>query len=166
MRKHCISVRQLSSPGNAERSELMLCVATIGISRAWRDSANVRSSPVGSVSPTVAKAWYSSQMKTRSRQADSARGDLGNSLQDGPLEIELEHHAETPRIPDCGPTGKFSARPWPARSGRRGVAGPPGAQALERVVRLFRGAETCGGRGRVVVKKRQEDGDAFDDRRT
>ena len=36
--------------------ELMLCVATIGISFACRDSADVRSSPVGSVSPTVAKA--------------------------------------------------------------------------------------------------------------
>jgi hypothetical protein len=47
--KHWSSVRQLSSPGSAERSELMLCVATIGINRAWRDSANVRSSPVGSV---------------------------------------------------------------------------------------------------------------------
>ena len=49
----------------------MLCVATMGISRACRDSANVRSSPVGSVSPTVAKAWYSSQTKIRSRQTRS-----------------------------------------------------------------------------------------------
>ena len=46
----------------------MLCVATMGINRAWRESANVRSSPVGSVSPTVANAWYSSQTKSRSRQ--------------------------------------------------------------------------------------------------
>ncbi len=56
VRKHWSSVRQLSSPPSADRSELMLCVATMGISRACRDSANARSSPVGSVSPTVANA--------------------------------------------------------------------------------------------------------------
>src|SRR3989442_1136550 len=67
VRKHWSSVRQLSSPGKAERKELMLWVATIGISRAWRDRAKARSSPVGSVSPTVANAWYSSATNTRSR---------------------------------------------------------------------------------------------------
>ena len=76
----------------------MLWVATIGIRRAWRDSANVRSSPVGSVSPTVAKAWYSSQTNRRSRQIRSGcGGDLGNALQDGALEVELQHHAERAR---------------------------------------------------------------------
>ena len=50
-----------------ERKELMLWVATIGISRAWRDNAKARSSPVGSVSPTVANAWYSSATNSRSR---------------------------------------------------------------------------------------------------
>jgi hypothetical protein len=68
VRKHWSSVRQLSSPGSAERSELTLCVATIGMSFAWRDIANARSSPVGSVSPTVAKAWYSSATNSTSRQ--------------------------------------------------------------------------------------------------
>ncbi len=95
VRKHWSSVRQLSSPGSADRSELMLCVATIGISRAWRDSANVRSSPVGSVSPTVAKAWYSSQTNSRSRHDALGMGrDLRDALQHRALEIELQHHAE------------------------------------------------------------------------
>jgi hypothetical protein len=34
VRKHCKSVRQASSPASADRNELMLCVATIGISLA------------------------------------------------------------------------------------------------------------------------------------
>ena len=42
----------------------------MGISRACRDSAKVRSSPVGSVSPTVANAW-SSHTNSRSRQIRS-----------------------------------------------------------------------------------------------
>ena len=67
MRKHWSSVRHASSLASADRNDEMLCVATIGIRRAWRDRAKARSSPVGSVSPTVAKAWYSSATKSRSR---------------------------------------------------------------------------------------------------
>ena len=37
VRKHCKRVRQASSPGSADRSELTLCVATIGMRRACRD---------------------------------------------------------------------------------------------------------------------------------
>jgi len=48
------SVRQ-DSPGKVERRELMGCVATIGMHLACRDSAKNFSSPVGSLSPTVAK---------------------------------------------------------------------------------------------------------------
>ena len=94
----------------------MLCVATIGISRACRDSANVRSSPVGSVSPTVAKAWYSSQTNSRSRHdAFGLRRDLRDALEHGALEIQLQHDAQD-RAPAQGssPTGKFSARTLPA----------------------------------------------------
>ena len=126
VRKHWSSVRQLSSPGSAERSELMLCVATIGISRACRDSANVRSSPVGSVSPTVAKAWYSSQTKSRSRQTlVGLRRDLRNALQDGALEIQLQHHAQDagqPRIhrrPESSERGRGPSRAASSSGGER-----------------------------------------------
>jgi hypothetical protein len=47
----------------AERSELMLCVAMIGMHFGWRERLKNFSSPVGSLSPTVAKCWYSSQRK-------------------------------------------------------------------------------------------------------
>ena len=46
----------------------MDCVATIGMQRDWRVSAKLFSSPLGSSSPTVAKDWYSSQMKTAGRK--------------------------------------------------------------------------------------------------
>ena len=167
MRKHWSSVRQLSSPGSADRSELMLCVATIGISRACRDSANVRSSPVGSVSPTVAKAWYSSQTNSRSRH-DALRmgGDLRDALQDGALEIELQHHAER-RAPAPGfmATGKVQARTWPdleqvlERRQRPRLAGFGGVG-----VRASRRTERAVD-GRVLVEQRQEHDDAFDDGR-
>jgi hypothetical protein len=54
-------VRQLS-PGSAERSELMLWVAMIGMHFGWRERLKNFSSPVGSLSPTVAKCWYSSEI--------------------------------------------------------------------------------------------------------
>ena len=62
MRSPCSSVRH-DSPGSVDRSELMLCVATIGMHRAWRASEKNFSSPDGSFSPVVANAWYSSQTK-------------------------------------------------------------------------------------------------------
>src|SRR6266566_2593230 len=52
VRKVCKSVRQVS-PGNEDFSELMLCVATIGMHFACRDSLRNFSSPVGSFSPKV-----------------------------------------------------------------------------------------------------------------
>src|SRR5215469_7750568 len=62
VRKVCNRVRQLS-PGRVDLSELMLWVAMIGMHLGWRDRLKNFSSPVGSLSPTVAKCWYSSQRK-------------------------------------------------------------------------------------------------------
>ena len=57
VRNVCKSVRQVS-PGSVDRSELMLCVATIEMHFGWRARLKNFSSPVGSFSPTVAKCWY------------------------------------------------------------------------------------------------------------
>ena len=50
------SARQASDDPNTDRSEEMDCVATMGIQRHCRVSANDFSSPDGSSSPTEAKA--------------------------------------------------------------------------------------------------------------
>ena len=166
MRKHCSSVRQLSSPGRADRSELMLCVATIGISRACRDRANVRSSPVGSVSPTVANAWYSSQTNSRSRQTRS-----GCALICGMRCSTARWKSSfsiTPRMrarPGFIATGKFSASTLPASSsvssGSSGRGSPGGERAHVGAPRRTERAVD----GRVVVEQREEHDDAFDDGR-
>ena len=62
------SVRHASPEGSTERSEEIDCVATIGMQRHCRVSANAFSSPDGSSCPTVANAWYSSQMNTAGRR--------------------------------------------------------------------------------------------------
>src|SRR3984893_17462261 len=67
VRKVCKSVRQVS-PGRADLRELMLWVATIGIHFGWRERLKNFSSPVGSLSPTVAKCWYSSHINRTSRK--------------------------------------------------------------------------------------------------
>jgi len=67
VRKVCKSVLQVS-PGSTDRSELMLCVATIGIHRGCLDRAKNFSSPLGSFSPAVANSWYLSQMKNTCRK--------------------------------------------------------------------------------------------------
>src|ERR1700686_86959 len=67
VRKVCKSVRQVS-PGKADLRELMLWVATIGMHFGCRERLKNFSSPVGSLSPTVAKCWYSSHMNRTSRK--------------------------------------------------------------------------------------------------
>ena len=128
MRKHWSNVRQDSSPWTADRSELMLCVATIGMRRAWRLSAKVRSSPDGSVSPVVAKLWYSSHTNSRSRHGLSGRGgDLGDASEHGPLKVQFQHDAERAgERRDSSPTGKLSASTFPdsSRSSIRGSGVP------------------------------------------
>ena len=87
-------MRQVS-PGKVERSELMLWVATIGMHLGWRERAKNFSSPLGSFSPTVAKCWYSSQMKKTCRKYCSRIClDLRNAVQDGALEVELHHDTD------------------------------------------------------------------------
>ena len=49
------SARYASDWPSTARSDEIDCVATMGIRRAWRVSANIFSSPAGSFSPTVAK---------------------------------------------------------------------------------------------------------------
>src|SRR6186997_1614051 len=66
VRNPCRSVRH-DSPGSVDRRELMLCVATIGMQRACRANEKNFSSPDGSFSPVVAKAWYSSHTKHTER---------------------------------------------------------------------------------------------------
>ena len=68
VRNVCSKVRHVS-PDKVDRSELMLCVATIGIHFACRDRAKNFSSPVGSFSPTVANAWYSSHRNITGRNS-------------------------------------------------------------------------------------------------
>ena len=67
VRNDCSTVRQVS-PGSASCSELMLCVATMGMQRGSRERARNFSSPLGSFCPAVANSWYSSQMKNTCRQ--------------------------------------------------------------------------------------------------
>ena len=158
-------MRQLSSPGSADRSELMLCVATIGISRACRDSANVRSSPVGSVSPTVANAWYSSQTNSRSRHtrvgiaprsAGSAAGRRAGSR------ASASRPGRAPGRGSC-PTGKFSAstRPVSSRSSSGGSGSRCAGRRLAEVGAARRAERAVD--GRVVVEQRQEHDDALGD---
>ena len=67
VRSVCSNVRHASELPSTERSELMDCVATIGMTRHCRVRAKAFSSPLGSSSPTLANAWYSSQMKMAGR---------------------------------------------------------------------------------------------------
>ena len=157
-------MRQVS-PGKVERSELMLWVATMGMHLGWRERAKNFSSPVGSFSPTVAKCWYSSQMKKTCRKCCFGIGfDLGDAVHDSPLEVELHHDAD-----GLGQT-------WIERD--REVEGADFAgfdQFVERrqrssvlavsvelgVVAFLRWTEGPFDH-RVVVEQRQEYGDAFD----
>src|ERR1700694_4793871 len=75
VRKVCSKVRHVS-PGRVVFSELMLCVATIGIHFACRARVKNFSSPLGSFSPTVAKCWYSSHIKTTGRHTLSGSAEI------------------------------------------------------------------------------------------
>ena len=60
--------RQDSPAPSAERSDESDCVARSGMHLLWRVSANAFSSPLGSLSPTVANCWYSSTTNSTGRQ--------------------------------------------------------------------------------------------------
>jgi len=64
VRNACSSVLT-PSLGSASLRLETLCVATMGMHFGCRESDRNRSSPVGLSPPTVAKFWYSSQMKRR-----------------------------------------------------------------------------------------------------
>ena len=68
VRSVCSSARHASELPSTARNEDMDWVATIGMHRHCRVSAKDFSSPVGSSSPTDAKDWYSSQIKTAGRK--------------------------------------------------------------------------------------------------
>src|SRR6267378_6410583 len=110
VRKVWRSVRQLS-PGSADRSELMLCVAMIGMHLGWRERLKNFSSPVGSLSPTVAKCWYSSQRKRTCRKYCSGCASIfGTRLSTARSKSSF---IMTPRAfasPAFMPMGKLSAQ--------------------------------------------------------
>ena len=68
VRSVCSSARHASELPSTARNEDMDWVATIGMHRHCRVKAKDFSSPVGSSSPTEAKDWYSSQIKTAGRK--------------------------------------------------------------------------------------------------
>ena len=96
------SARHASDQPNTARSDEIDCVATIGISRDWRVSANAFSSPAGSFSPTVANVWYSSH-RNMGGPEDAPRPalHLGRPAQqrlEPPLLEEHAHGARQRRI--------------------------------------------------------------------
>ena len=94
VRKVCINVRQ-DSPGKVERSELMLWVATIGMHLACRESAKNFSSPVGSFSPTVAKAWiFIAKKEDFPPVAIGVRFHARNAVQHRALEVLFHQSAD------------------------------------------------------------------------
>ena len=149
-----------SSPASADRRELMLCVATIGIRRA-REGERAPS-PVGSVSDGSERGIL---LGKEENARHDPRGLAIHAIQGRPLESEFQHDAKTTR--------------------ERGVQCHREVQAkdaaflhkiLERRQRLrFTGLRRIGvGRSRrteraihsrVFVEERQKDHDAFDNRR-
>ena len=94
VRKVCSRVRQ-DSPGRVDLSELILWVATIGMHLGWRDKLKNFSSPVGSLSPTVAKCWlFVAEEKDLAEILFRVGFDLRDAIQDSTLEIELHHYAQ------------------------------------------------------------------------
>ena len=91
----CLEQRAPSVSGQSEDlSELMLCVATMGMHLGCRERLKNFSSPVGSFSPTVAKYWYSSQMKKHLAEVTvPVCFRLWNAIEDSPLKIQFHHHA-------------------------------------------------------------------------
>src|SRR6267378_7442324 len=126
VRKVWRRVRQLS-PGNADRRELMLWVAMMGMHFGWRERLKNFSSPVGSLSPTVAKCWYSSQRKRTCRKYCSGCASiLGTRLSTARSKSSF---IITPRAfasPAFMPMGKLRAQTLPcSRSQEKDGKGLP-----------------------------------------
>ena len=158
-------MRQVS-PGKVERSELMLWVATMGMHLGWRERAKNFSSPVGSFSPTVAKCWYSSQMKKTCRKYCSGFVSMfGMRFRTARWKSSFIMTPMALASPGFRETGKFKAQTLPASiSSANGGSGRPYRPfSVELgVVALLRRTEGTLDH-RVVVEQREEDRDAFDD---
>ena len=132
-------MRQLS-PGSADRSELMLCVATIGMHFGCRERLKNFSSPVGSLSPTVAKCWYSSQRNRTWRKCFSGFASIcGHAIQHGALKIEFHHYPDgfgEPRVHADGKIERadFACLDQPGE--RRKRLSVPVSRVLLRIVAL------------------------------
>ena len=69
-------------------------MATIGMHFGCREMDRNRSSPVGLSPPTVAKFWYSSQMKTVGRKCRYGSAlHLRDAQLHGALVVDLHHRA-------------------------------------------------------------------------
>src|ERR1700692_2054970 len=113
VRKVWRSVRQLS-PGSADRSELMLWVATTGMHFGWRERLKNFSSPVGSLSPTGAKCWYSSQRKRTCRKYCSGCASIfGTRLSTARSKSSFIITPKAFASPAFMPIGKFRAQTAP-----------------------------------------------------
>jgi hypothetical protein len=94
LRSACKSVLT-PSLGSASLRLEMLWVATIGMHFGCREMERKRSSPVGLSPPTVAKFWYSSQMKTVGRKClCGSASHLWDTQHHGTLIVDLHHGAE------------------------------------------------------------------------
>ena len=167
VRKHCSSVRQLSSPGSADRSELMLCVATIGMQARLarqREGALV-AGRVGFADGREGVVLVADEQRGRARSASGCAVIFGmrwrtarwkssfsitpsaarESRVQADREVQREHRARIRAVPRAAAAGRGSPG--------FGVLGVDASRRAERAVHR-----------RVVVEQRQEDDDAFGDR--
>src|SRR5712692_8026435 len=113
VRNVCRRVRQVS-PGCADFNELMLWVATIGMHFDCRERLKNFSSPVGSFSPTVAKCWYSSQIKNTWRKYCSGWASIwGTRFNTARSKSSFIITPMALAKPGFMPMGKFNAQTLP-----------------------------------------------------
>ena len=138
----------------------------IGMHFGCRERLKNFSSPVGSLSPTVAKCWYSSQRKRTCRKYCSGCASIfGTRLSTARSKSSF---IITPRAfarPAFMPMGKFRAATaaifnQPAKR-RQGLAELVVGVLLGVVALLLRAEDSL--HFRVVVEERKEDGDTLDD---
>ena len=148
----------------------MLWVATIGMQRDCRDRLKNFSSPVGSLSPTVANAWYSSQRNRTCRkyalQGSVSIFGMRPRIARVANQLSSASRSSAPSFWDC-------RRPESLRSDhftllrfnqfreRRQRLAKLAVRIRHRVKALFGWTKDPLQR-RVVIKQRQEKGNAFD----
>ena len=140
----------------------MDCVATMGMTRHCRVRANAFSSPLGSSSPTLAKAWYSSQIKTGRPDEAVGLGLHPRRPTEQRLEPRIFQHDADRRGPAPGlvPAGMLRASTLPpsisAIEGRQIDAFHGGRRERARVG--ARGASLSAGRGSAGSWNRRASG--------